>query len=135
MIDEVGIWTGATVKNSDGDIFEVKDIALIVHNSYDFENESWGKEMSPIISMKSVCGKGVSISYEKLKQEYTWHKETKARLPELFSVWENIKFGEVCQVIRAFENTINVRYEDEFIIRDYTNDYFFDNFIEVNKTK
>lgn len=134
-IEEIGIWTGATVKNGVGDIFEVKDIALIVHSSYNFENESWDKETTPVISMKSICGEEVSLSYEKLKQEYTWYKETKVKLPELLSVWENIKFGEVCQVLSAFEDNIKVRYEDEVIIRDYTNDYFFSNFVEVNKTK
>ena len=135
MIDEVGIWTGATVKNSEGTIFEVKDIALIVHSSYNFENESWDKEMTTVISMKSVCGEEVSLSYEKLYQEYSWYKETKVKLPELLSVWENIKFGEVCQVLSTFKDNIKVRYEGEVIIRDYTNDYFFANFIEVNKTK
>lgn len=134
-IEEIGIWTGVTVKNSECTIFEVKDIALIVHSSYNFENESWDKEMTPIISMKSVCGEEVSLSYEKLKQEYTWYKETKVKLPELLSVWENIKFGGVCQVLSTFKDNIKVRYEDEVIIRDYTNDYFFSNFVEVNKTK
>ena len=133
MIDEVGIWTGATVKNSEGNIFEVKDIALIVHKSYDFENESWDKEMTPIISMKGAFGEEVSLSFEKLKQEYTWYKEPKVRLPELLSVWENVKFGEVCQVLSAFEDIIKVRYEGEVIIRVYTRNYFFDNFMEVNK--
>ena len=135
MIDEIGIWTGATVRNSDGDIFEVKDIALIVHKSYDFESESWVKEITPIVSMKSICGEEVSISFEKLKQEYTWYRESKVRLPELLSVWENIKLGEVCQVLNTFEGKIKVKYEKEDIIKCYTNIYFFSNFIEVNKTK
>lgn len=134
MIDEVGIWTGATVKNSEGNIFEVKDIALIVHKSYDFENESWDKEMTPIISMKSIFGEEVSVSFEKLKQEYAWYTEPKGILPELSSVWEHIKYGEAGEVLSNFSNTIRVKFGNG-IIRTYTDKYFYDNFIEVNKTK
>lgn len=134
MIDEIGIWTGATVKNSVGAIFEVKDIALIVHNSYNFENESWDKEMTPIISMKGIFGEEVSLSYEKLKQEYTWHKETKVRLPEISSVWKHTKYGERGEVFATELNTIIVKYNNG-IIRTYTDKGFYNNFIEVNKTK
>ena len=61
-------------------------------------------------------------------------KESKVNLPELSSTWKHTKYGKVGKVFATALNTVIVKY-DSGIIGTYTDKGFYNNFIEVNKTK